>query len=223
MGEERILQTEPDAGWAKKRFRLAFFFLLLFISIFVWGWIFWPQYIYDHHYTVPTIQSPLLTAVGKSDVGVIEEGAIEARLSYPVKAHLGDDIRVRLTLIPVDHAYGARISDGSFHLVAEARLDFPLLEITPGGTVQQPFDFAEPRTFQWKIDLNDNGLFEGQFWMYILIVSSQGETERQAVLAVPMTLEARDFLGLNEHILVWPGLAFLFSALLVYPRNIKKQ
>ena len=125
-----------------------------------------------------------------------------AALSFPKVIHMGDTGIAGLRVQSTKESLEIEVNP-SYHLIVETRLDLPLMEVTPDSGVEQTFDQTRPLNFQWTFFSNKSGKYEGQLWVYILIVNREGEIDRQAMLAVPIELDSHNFLGLSERILLW--------------------
>jgi hypothetical protein len=193
------------------KLRLSLFLILLCGAVFIFAWVFWPQPRNTKIFTLPAIQSPLL-AVNDNEDGSIDAGSIVAELSWPEQVHLGKPSRVELIVRPVTNLTSENISH-SAQFITEARLDLPLLKVLPFGGVQQSFDLDDQVYFQWEIDPFRTGTFDGQFWLYVLVVNGAGETDRQAMLAVPLSVESKALFGLSDRLLVWIGWLMILLAL----------
>jgi hypothetical protein len=191
--------------------RISLFLILLAAGVFILAWVYWPHPQTTRVFTLPAIQSGFLPA-NEGEVGSIPAGLIEAHLSWPEDVQLGEPFHVELVINPVENQPLAN-SLVSSRLVTEARLDLPMLVVSPSGGVQQAFDPNHQIYFQWQIDPVRMGRFDGNFWLYILIVNEAGEIDRQAMLSAPITVHSKSLFGLSVNLWVWFGWLFLFSAL----------
>jgi hypothetical protein len=180
--------------------------LLLFLlgwAVVIWVWVLVPQPVETKDFIFPAIDSPFLVSEDGSPFS-FREGEIVATLSYPKTIHTSESGKGELRVSYIRDEFNTD-TDASYHLIVESRLDLPLLKVSPESGIEQTFEGTRPLNFQWKIISKDSGKYEGQLWVYILIVNREGEIDRQAMLAAPIELESHNFLGFSEPILVWAG------------------
>ncbi len=181
--------------------------------------VFLPVPVEERVFPLPSFQ--LISSSGEMEETIISEGKITAHFSSPQKLNMGDKTSINLYL-DVDESIkslqGSMV--GEKNVLAEARIDLPLVLIQPDGTISQPFNLVSPLHFHWDVESYQEGVAEGQLWVYLSLVSQTGETDRHAMLAVPVYLEQAALFGLSENQISWIGAGFLIAGVFIFP--IKK-
>jgi hypothetical protein len=101
------------------------------------------------------------------------------------------------------------------HVLIEARLEMPGLEILQYEEISQPFNQGDNLNFIWQIVPEFRNYFSGEVWLYIhLLPLESGIDIRRPVLIRGVTIQSIDLLGLNIRIvkrisIIGIGLAFI--------------
>lgn len=97
----------------------------------------------------------------------------------------------------------------AYHLVAEARLDLPSMDVRPQGGISEAMQPGRPVRFSWSLSPARAGVYRGTLWVYLnLAPKGGGEVERQALLALPVEIRGRSAIfGLPVRALRWAGAA----------------
>ncbi|CAG0961480.1 hypothetical protein ANAEL_00654 [Anaerolineales bacterium] len=87
------------------------------------------------------------------------------------------------------------------NVTAEARLDLAGMEVQPFESIYEPLKKGQSATFHWSIRPQETGLYRGTVWLHLNFVDkSTGETDRIAVSAQIIEIEAVDFFGLSVNV-----------------------
>lgn len=143
-------------------------------------------------------------------------GEIWAKLDWPAAVHVGKPSEIQFFLEPsegLQKAAGGLLEE--CNLMAEVRIDAPLLEVSPQGNISQPFKLQGPINFQWEVEADQTGLSEAQFWFYLVYVSADGGVDRHPQLSVPIEIQKRALAGVSDQYLVWCALIFLILSMIL--------
>ncbi len=197
------------------KFRLLSGFILLVGAIIIFFWVYYPTSSVEQVFKLPELEIP--SSFVDEDLQVYD-GEIEVILRSPSKLHVGEKSLIELDLnaFPANEMTPVSLPD-QVHLLAEARIDLPLMSIQPEGNISQPFSMTHPLYYRWEIESYQAGQVQGQLWFYLTVVSETGETDRNAMLAVPFEFEQSALLGFSEKLLRWVGAGVFLAALLVFP------
>ncbi len=148
----------------------------------------------------------------------------EIEMEWPAVMHVGDGDVVRLaitlaannTITPTAVVEGNVIQGDpieipdlydSHNLVATARLDMAGLQVLPQGDISLPMVRGQTVTFLWSLNAPEEGRYKGTLWLYLTLVPKLGGvSEQRLLLARPMDIEARSFLGIPVITARWFGL-----------------
>ena len=130
------------------------------------------------------------------------------QLDVPKTLRQGEVERIRLVVNPV-------VGAASPPVLAQARLELLVAEITPGEQILTALSMTGPTRFEWEIQLIDEGELTGTLWLTFQI----GE-ESQTVLAYSLAFQERQLGGASLPVVErigWiglllglPGLVWLF-------------
>ena len=213
---------EPKPASITKTISHSLAIIFLVAAGVLWGWLLWPQVNQTMSFVLPELQSTL-SSEPQANI-LLPEGSIAVYLAWPEEVHVGRSVKVELTLQPAKGSITLP-DDTRLHLLAESRLDLPLLSVSPEGGIQQNIEQDDAVQFRWDLEAPAAGNYEGQFWLYMVAVDTAGKVERLPVLSVPLQIRASSLFGAPELFLIW--LAVTLTAVgvivLVHPvRAIKR-
>jgi len=127
---------------------------------------------------------------------------------------LGDEasIDLRIEVVPRDS-----LNPSTEKIILLNRLELNSLDITPRGEGRVLLEPDSIAVLEWKIRAFEAGTYKGTLWLFE--INEAGE--QSLLLARPLTLEVRDFLGLRISIVRWMLGLILISSLLLFIRNLK--
>lgn len=190
-----------------QKIRFPFGIVFLLTAAFLWGWVLWPTPFFDQEIDLPQFSST---------VSDLDLPPLRAHLRYPLRLHAGETAAIRVRLLAAG-AVESPPNNGSTQAMVEARVDLPLAQLTPPGGITERFSTGALPHFAWQVTASRAGRLDGQFWLYMLLVGADGQTDRQALLAVPFEIQVQTLLGFAEPVLVWAALAFTLAGLLLAP------
>jgi hypothetical protein len=195
------------------RIRQFFGLALLAAALVLWVWILWPAPQTEQTIPLPEISS---SDPQFSDIGArINDLALQIHLRHPVWLHLGDTGTFTAKVTSAAEPPGRLPMDAQ--VMAEARLEMPLIKLDPQAGIQETFSADSLPVFVWRMQPGEKGGFEGGFWFYLLFVPADGSVERQALLSIPLEVHVYDFWGLSEKTLIWTALLLMLAGLLMFP------
>lgn len=131
-------------------------------------------------------------------------------ISYPKMIFKGDCDKVKLT-IDENQAYYRELKDAvlanskeyslepNTNILLEAALIFPGMSVDPAGAVKRPWVVGTEQAFSWQLCSNTEGSFEGNLWIYIYVLTSNGtEVDKLPVSVYPIYMKVRSILGLSK-------------------------
>ena len=87
-----------------------------------------------------------------------------------------------------------------FNPMFESRLELSDSQITPSGSVREPFMPGQWAEFEWVVTPRSGNVLNGRIWLYLDLVPATSDEEvtvRYPVLARPLEIESRSILGLG--------------------------
>jgi hypothetical protein len=200
-----------------KLFRLSVGGLFLAFSIFLFVWVLLPQQKDVRSFQIPNVDFFFENQVASSTYS-FPQGTLEAKLIWTNKIHLGEQAVIELIVFSnvVQGVETLAFLDVN-NLVAEARIDLPLAQLTPSGNVRQALEIGSPLRFEWRIRTDEPGTLEGQFWFYLVLVSDlDGGSIRQPVLTAPISIETISLANLPERIIILVMMGFTMVSALFF-------
>ncbi len=189
--------------------------LLLLAAVSLWGWVLWPSLNTEKVIALPEV--PFSDPKYSDTVSQLDALDLSAHLRYPSRLHAGDTSVIQVTLEIADHNQDGWAAAGDSQAMMEARIDLPLAQLTPQGSIVETLSASHLPLFRWRMTARQPDRLSGQFWLYMLLVSEDGASERQALLAVPFETEINALAGLPDPILTWVACGLTLAALLVFP------
>jgi hypothetical protein len=116
------------------------------------------------------------------------------RLDWPAKLRSGETQELRLNLKP--RLSGEALEDGTivyedYAVLLEARLEIPGVQAAPPGEYSQPIQEGQSVEFEWQLQLDAPGYYQGQVWLHLLFVPHNGgDTQRQLLSVQEIPLRA---------------------------------
>ncbi len=156
--------------------------------------------------------------LGRVERSFAWHGALEGRelaVDLPRAIWSGDGGRATLVLAP-----GVQVEPVQGNLVLEARLELAGIAVQPQDSISEAVQPGQGVHFTWSLGPAPAGVYQGTLWVYLNTVpKSGGDADRQALLARPVKIEARDaYFGLPVRIVRWAGLlGLLLGLVLVHP------
>lgn len=131
-------------------------------------------------------------------------------ISYPKTISKGDCDSVKL-MIDEDQAFSSELRgavlanskeyllETNSNIVLEAALVVPGMSVDPAGAVKRPWVVGTDQVFSWQVCSNAEGSFEGNLWIYIYVLTSNGtEVDKLPVSVYPIYMKVRSILGLSK-------------------------
>ena len=125
-------------------------------------------------------------------------------LDWPAEVWVGDQKEIKLSINPsaASTNLGDKPGPRTVHVVAESRLEIGPLSPQSGESLQQPWTVQEPLTFNWTIQPEISGVYEGNVWFYLNYVTPDGRiAQRIPVSDQNIQIQVRNMHGIT------PGLA----------------
>jgi hypothetical protein len=175
------------------------------------------------------VSQPLIKAISASDhaMPIPTQGEIEqmpaineARLlvlEWPPIIRVEDSNVIRLTLdidesgspsppveiggqeVAGEHVSIPDVYD-SHHVIAGARLDIGVLQISPNNLIEQPLLSGKKVDYVWHVATNETGTFQGTVWLYLRFLPMDGGDEIQKPLtAQVIEIRSVKMLGLSSN------------------------
>ncbi len=189
--------------------------LLLLAAVFLWGWVLWPSLNTEKVIALPEI--PFSDPKYSGTASQLNTLDLSAYLHFPARLHAGDNAVIQVTLEIPDQIQGSWVVAGDSQAMMEARIDLPLAQLTPQGSIVETLSASDLPLFRWQMTSRQPDRLSGQFWLYVLLISEDGSSERQTLLAVPFETEINALAGIPDPILTWVACGLTLGALLVFP------
>lgn len=169
-------------------------FLLICGSFILGIWIYYPLDEQDQITDIPGIGqqrlvwTPVIRSGDIKDVKLEFSSDDQQHLIYSFINDQEDDIEITKPIIV----------GTTHHVLIEARIEIPGLEILPNEEISQPFSQGENLNFIWQIVPKYSNHFSGDVWLYVHLLPLESEIgTRRPVLIRGITIHSIDLFGLN--------------------------
>jgi len=102
----------------------------------------------------------------------------------------------------------------SYMINLEARVDLIGISITPSGIMSKNILPDQKINFSWNINATTPGEYKGTIWLFINLISKQSNEKsiKEPIVAKPIKISVRNFLGLNVKLVrIFAGTLLFFS------------
>jgi len=165
-----------------RRFRFVLALALALAGLLVWGWAFFPL----PRQTLKWLFTPPQLYSAAAGLGLGETRA--AQFSLPQQLRPGEEDRVELNFSSADAASPQLpAAYGACNALAEARLEFPGVNLRPQNSIREPLAPGKPAVFYWSLSAVEPGEYEGKLWLYVTFFCPEDRSEtRLALLSAPL-------------------------------------
>ena len=172
--------------------------------------------------------------ISRSGPAVLESRILS--LTYPETIQVGDSDQIQLIFdmddkqqikptlsVILENPFDITNSHSDiyqqYHVLAEARLEMPGMDVRPIPMVSEPLLPGQKVTFYWSVLSNKNGSFDGTVWFYLRYISKlTGVESHLALYAKNINIKSSSFLGTNTRTIRWLGvIGLVISFFLMLP------
>ncbi len=141
-----------------------------------------------------------------------EQGSLV--LNQPEFIRLGDEASINLR---VEFSPQVSLSSSTHKIVLLNRLELNSFDLTPRGEGRVLLDADSTAVLEWKIQAFAAGTYQGTLWLF----ETNESGDQSLLLARPLTLEVRDFLGLKISLMRWILGVILIVGLALFIKKFK--
>lgn len=135
---------------------------VLSISLIIFLWGVWP---WGRGFrTAPVLVQEKIPAAISNGAG---HGARQLNIEWPFIVRVGDPGTIRFELVAGDTGLGPGLNgETADRWFVQARLDLPQVGTAPPGEVSVPLMHGRPVIFQWIVQPERTGDYQGMLWIY---------------------------------------------------------
>jgi hypothetical protein len=135
-------------------------------------------------------------------------------IEYPSRTRVGDEEIIRLVFGPegadelaLNGGISRRASIFDSHtVIAEAVVDLAGVEVRPPGALSGPLLPGKAVGFRWTVRPPESGTYRGTVWLFLVFADKEtGRQSRRALLAISISMEVGELLGLDGGTARWAG------------------
>jgi hypothetical protein len=192
QGEEDHLETGQHCAWSiiqgmPGKMRTMRQILGMLALIFSCGLLFWGSWPFPvHSKSVPLPPDRRLALAWPRTVRAGDRGSIRLQVDRGLAAQ------------PKIASAASQVRMATTNEMAAARLEFTGLQFSPGEQISQPLRPGYPVTFEWSFRPEEDGIYTGVAWLYLIAVPQAGGPETLTpVLASEISLHVIDLRGVS--------------------------
>ncbi len=203
----------------KKAWKTTLIWIFCFAQI---AFLVWAFFYFRGKSTVTIVAVPPLHPAFALTPAIQEQRQLT--LEFPLVIRAGDADVIRLAFEMGD--VGTLNPGGSFpnvfgthHVMVEARLEMPGVDIRPDTTISETLLPGQKVTFYWSVLPAEVGKYKGTVWFYLRFIPMQGgDEQRLALSAQQIDIEVTSILGIKADLARWLGVGgTLLGLFLAFP------